>query len=148
MREVDRYRIISMGSDFISATTYADVFRELVPDGDLILGIDRLIGLGFEHPEISACFVAERDGKLVGMIALAIGPHLLTGKTFAEELVWWVDPNSRGRVGLELLNAAEAWAQEAGAAFLKMIAPIGAGLEVLYAHRGYREIETAFAKRL
>jgi GNAT superfamily N-acetyltransferase len=151
MREDDRGAIMLMGAHFLAGTHYGEVFDALVPEADLMRGIDRLITLAQElGPNAATCLVADSDGALVGMLAIAIGPHILTGQLFAEEIAWWVEPSRRGKVGvaLGLLDAAEAWARGNGVAFLKMIEPVGTQIGKLYARRGYRAIETGFAKRL
>lgn len=94
--------------------------------------------------------VADVGGRTVGMLALLIGTHLLTGDLAAEEVVWWVEPEHRaGGIGPELLAAAERWASAKNVSVLKMVAP-GANPSVgrFYAARGYLHVESIYIRRL
>lgn len=93
--------------------------------------------------------VADDGGTLVGLLALVVGPHPLTGEVVAEELAWWVAPVARyGRVGLRLLRAAEAWARDQGVVWLTLADPLALDTVGRYARFGYTAIETRSIKRL
>ena len=53
------------------------------------------------------CMVAERAGKLVGMIGAIVAPHFFNPAIQTlTELFWWVIPEARGgRAGLMLLQS-------------------------------------------
>ncbi len=93
-----------------------------------------------------AVFVAELDDKVIGMLGLFLHPHPFTGEQAASEMFWWVEPEHRGS-GLKLLRAATAWAREAGATLLQMVAP-GADVARAYEAMGFTKVETSYARRL
>ena len=89
-------------------------------------------------------FVAERDGLVIGMIGLMRYVHHASGLPTAGEVMWWVEPEARGR-GVALLTRAERWAAETGAQQIQMVAPAtNARVGRLYERRGYRAIETSY----
>lgn len=91
-----------------------------------------------------ACFVADRDGAVVGMIGLVGYAHHLSGVSTVGEVMWWVDPAARG-AGLALLRRAERWAAETGAQVMQMMAPATNPLVGrLYERRGYQAVETTY----
>jgi GNAT superfamily N-acetyltransferase len=105
-----------------------------------------LAGWVLEHGHI---VVGERDGVLVGFIALVAAPHPISGEPVAEELAWWVEPSARrGRLSYYLLRSAEDWARQKGLSMLKMVAPSGSTVGAFYERLGYSPVETAYIKRL
>lgn len=91
-------------------------------------------------------FLAVRDGALVGMIALMIFDHPMSGERTCSELAWWVNPDARG-CGVRLFRTAEAWARAQGAVAMHVTAP-NADVERFYARVGYTPIERSFQRRL
>lgn len=131
--------IVAMGERFASDTDYRD--RLTVVPTQLAATAEHLIA-----NDEAVMLVAEREGAVIGMLALLLYPHPMSGERVASEIVWWVEPEHRGS-GLRLLRAAERWACEHGAAVLHMIAPndrIGA----LYQRLGYVPVETAWQRRI
>lgn len=111
-----------------------------------LAALGALVELLFQH---GAIFVADDDSTLVGLLALVVAPHEFTGELTASEIVWWVEPAQRtGSVGPRLLVAAHDYAIAAGAAVLKMVAPVDSGVDTFYARLGYRLLETVWVKRL
>lgn len=95
-----------------------------------------------------AIFVAERAGTVVGCLALHVFAHPMSGERTANELVWWVNPESRG-VGALLLTRGEAWAKAMGATCLQMVAPQTAPkVAAFYEHLGFTPVETMFQRRI
>jgi RimJ/RimL family protein N-acetyltransferase len=92
-------------------------------------------------------FVLERDGVAAGMLGMMVFVHPITGEWTASELFWWVNPEARGRGGLQLLHAAEEWATAQGASRLLMIAPDDR-VGQLYARLGYRRLEATYERVL
>lgn len=68
----------------------------------------------------SAVVLWEAEGRPVGALALAVGPHPLFPIRWAQELLWWVEPAHRGHAARPMLRAAEAWARDEGAAVLAL----------------------------
>jgi GNAT superfamily N-acetyltransferase len=137
----DRERLVEMALAFLTTTPYGTLMPS---NADLL---ERFVDVVFE---LGAILVAEcRDGTLVGMIALAVVPNLITGEPYVEEVAWWVDPPYRtGTVGPRLLVAAENWVRSRKLSLLKMVAPAGTRVGTYYAHAGYLEVETTYCKRL
>lgn len=136
--EADIPACVAMGLEF--ARTVA-VYRDHVP-----VSADALVKLGFWLLEHGTILVVERDGEAVGMIGLAVMPHVMSGRLAASELFFWVQPEARG-CGVRLLRAAERWAVAHGAEAMHMIAPTG-DVERLYMRLGYSKIETAYLRSL
>jgi GNAT superfamily N-acetyltransferase len=93
--------------------------------------------------DVAVVFVTE---ALDGMLGLICAPVYFSTVTFAQELFWW----SEGKAGLRLLDAAEAWAREQGAAAFLMLRVDGLTerLDGLYQRRGFAPVEHTYAKGL
>lgn len=129
-------RLVAMGRDQVAAV-YGDTVAD-APDA-----LETLATTLVTTPS-SAVFVGERDGAVLGMIGLVGYRHHCSGVPMAGEVMWWVEPESRG-VGLALLKRAERWAAETGAQAIQMIAPAtNPRVGTLYERRGYRAIETSY----
>jgi GNAT superfamily N-acetyltransferase len=100
--------------------------------------------------DLGAVFVADVDGELVGMIAIMVLPHPMSGQRRAEELAWWVAPAHRaGTIGPRLLRAAEVWARQQDGTYLQLAVPIGQPrLAAFLERRGYVALETVFVRPL
>jgi len=86
---------------------------------------------------------------LVGMLGLVAITHPASGADYADEIVWWVDPEFRGgSIGPRLLAAGETWARRRGLPLVNMVAPEGSDVGRFLARQGYTPIETAWVKRL
>jgi len=136
----DRSDLVAMVGHFIQGTPYAKVlpFR---PKKVL-----ELVDLVLEHGVV---FVAEVNGRAVGMIAAVALRELVAGEAMADEMVWWVEPAYRqGLVGPRLLKALENWARQKGLAMLKMVAPVGTEVGAFYERAGYMAVETSYIKHL
>ena len=130
-------RLVAMARQQIAAT-----YGDAVPDAPAAVEAT-VTALVTQQPPC-ACFVAERDGTVVGMIGLVAAPSHCSGVPTAGEVMWWVDPAARGG-GLALLRRAERWAAETGAQVIHMTAPAtNPRVGRLYAHRGYRATETTY----
>lgn len=135
----DMERILEMGQRFVSETSYGEHIK---------LNPEHLSGtvVGVATNPMGVILVSERDALVNGMIALVVSNHPYSGLPTAFELVWWVDPESRG-TGRELLSAAEGWAREHGAKAIQMVAP-NSRIGALYERLGYRPIETSYQRSL
>lgn len=56
--------------------------------------------------------VLEDQGQLVGCLLAISGPHPFFPVRVSTELVWWVEPEFRGKSSLDLLKAFEYWSVE------------------------------------
>lgn len=137
----DALAIVSMVGDFLKHTTYGKLLP-FNPDAvaDLVAAV--IGGAG-------VVLVAEIEGRLVGMMAIAALKHPVSDEWMGEELAWWVSPDHRhGSIGPKLLGRGEDWARQKGLCMLKMVAPAESVVGMFYERRGYVPIETAYAKRL
>lgn len=135
----DMGRLLEMGQRFVAESEYASFIS--INTESLARTITNLS----ESPD-GTVLVAEADDVPKGMIAMIVYDHPYSGERTAFELVWWMEPESRGN-GLRLLRAAEDWARERGATSMQMVAPnerIGA----LYRRLGYQPVETSFQRSL
>lgn len=119
------------------------VYRDLIQPHEPTL---RALGLHLLTSDGSTVFVAEKAGEVLGMIGLMAYPHPMSGERTVAEVMWWVQPESRG-CGLRLLRAGEDWAREQGATVLQMIAP-SPETERLYERLGYVPVERTYQRRL
>lgn len=137
--DADRTRLVAMGMRFIAETPYARF-------GASPQALEWILRVVLEH---GAAFVAEVDGRLVGMLAVIVAPHPLTGVAYADEIVWWVEPEYRaGMIGPRLLHTTEKWARTKGVPSIRMVAPAGSQVGRFYEHRGYEPIETSYLREL
>jgi GNAT superfamily N-acetyltransferase len=150
--EADRPLVLEMCRHYRATTTYSRILETLAP-GASADNYDLIFTLLLAQPlDKAAVLVADHGGELVGMIAAMVGPLLIIGRDYAEELVWWVEPRYRnGTVGPRLLKAAEAWARSADLLCLKLGAPVsteGAIVSAFYERSGYLPLETSHVKVL
>lgn len=135
--------VVRLSALFYPTTHYAD-FCDMDEDS--------VWGLASGLIENDVFYVAEDDGRLVGMVGLIIAPFLFNrSKKMAVEIVWWVAPEVRGSgVAHKLLMAIEQPCREAGAERIQMVhmpnSPPQAA--ALYRHAGYAESEISFTKEL
>ena len=97
--------------------------------------------------------VAERDGKIIGMMAGVVVPTWFGHDLMATDLVLYVKPEHRKttRAALLLIRAFEAWAEERGA--VDIMPGVSTMVEVegtvgLYEKLGYERYGAAMIKRL
>ena len=136
--------------DLDAIVTMAQAFLRETPYGTQIgTNPDRLRVFAWDllQKDDAAIAVAESDGAVVGMIALWCFLHPFSGERIAAELVWWVNPETRGSAGVRLLKWAEAWAKDQGAVALQMIAPTDR-VANFYERCGFVKIEVAYQRSL
>lgn len=136
----DKDRIIEMGRSFLLSGPYRD---EITDNPEQV---NRLVDWLFEQP-IARILVFEEDSKIQGVLCFIIYPHYFSGELCANELIWYVEADHRGRGSLELLWAAEKMAYEMGAVRMQLTAPT---IEVaeMYKHLHYKQVEVGFQAKL
>lgn len=94
------------------------------------------------------CIVLDINGPC-GVLAAQSGTLPLAPVKAASELIWWIEPDHRGRSAQAMLDVYEAWAREQGCQFVNMV---GLGADPLttrlYERRGYIAAERHFMKSL
>lgn len=135
--------IVGMAQQFYATTSYA----EICPMEDV-----QAAGLAILLMDTGVMLVAEHEGVVVGMTGLHIEPFTFNPSVMmATELVFWVNPESRGAsVAAQLLSAITAACRDKGCHFIRMMtlhdSPPQAAM--LYEREGYAPSEHAFTKRL
>jgi hypothetical protein len=98
------------------------------------------------------CFVAEKNEKIVGMIAGILSPVYFNHKHVSgEEIFWWVSKDAPPATGQKLLSNIEDSAKNLGCSTwqMKSLSRLnGDRMEKLYTRRGYRASERLFIKEL
>lgn len=97
-----------------------------------------------------AVFVAVKGGQAVGMMGGMVAPGWFTDEATAIELAVYVAPEHRGRTGMRLIRAFEAWAFEHGAVEVTLGITTEVDTErtaALYEHLGYRRAGLTTVKR-
>ena len=135
----DAEQLNKMGQRFVSETSYGDLVT--VDPVRLAETIGNLLG----NPD-GVILVSEKDQSLTGMIGLLAFNHPYSGERTAFEVVWWVEPESRG-AGVRLLKAAEQWARDQGIGKMQMVAP-NDRVGRLYERSGYAKVETSYQRSL
>lgn len=155
--DADKPRLIEMAARFLLETPYGRLFDERATPMSLSELIGNVLALGVifvAEVSVGCAFLCPGctarcapSLKLVGMLAIVAIPHPMTGRTYADEIAWWVEPEHRhGTLGPKMLREAEDWAISQGANMLKMVAPAGSTVGRFYEHVGYRPVETAYIK--
>ncbi len=66
----------------------------------------------------------------------------------AAEAFLFVEPGARGRAGLRLIGAYEAWAREQRCARTRLTSLAGNDVSAIYLRLGYAPVETHFMKSI
>lgn len=130
--------IVAMGQEFAETSTYREQMRT---DPARL----EAVALGILGNPDAAMWVCERDGTLIGMLAMLLVTHPMSGDRIASEIVWWMNPTARG-AGVRMLRAAEQWAQDNAAVAVHMIAPTER-VGTFYAAIGYAAVEVNYYRR-
>lgn len=139
--ESDLDAVVAMGLRFQESSEYAHYLR--ATESTLTTVVGHVL-----RNENSNVWVADVNGRLIGMIAASLYTQPMSGECVGTEICWWMEPEARGgRTAIRLLRTAEAWAQEHGAVVFQMIAP-NAAVGALYKRLAYQPIETHYQRRL
>lgn len=158
----DKFRLVEMTTRFIVSTRYHEWLGGTTPDRIGAL-VDRVLehGVIFVAETDTPCMLEKDDGdgyvddndvciscaELVGMLALIVFEHPLTGRPTAEEAAWWVEPEHRhGSVGPRLMAHMEGWCVQKRLHMVKMVAPDGSSVGDFYKKRGYQAVETHWVR--
>lgn len=96
-----------------------------------------------------ACaLVLEVDGQVSGLLMASLFEHPFGAGVCATETVWFIKESARGKYGLTMLDAYEAWAKQSGCASVCMASLAINDVSSIYTRRGYEPVETHFMKEL
>lgn len=94
------------------------------------------------------CLVFDQGGPQ-GVLAAQAGTLPIAPVKAASELIWWIEPDHRGKSALRMIAAYEEWARERGCSLVNMV---GLGSDPittrLYERCGYVPAERHFMKTL
>ncbi len=141
----DRDAIVTLAWHFAQSGIF-DAWLGAATEASVVTITEAMLATGDQ-----ACIAVAVDdaGGVFGVIALLELPNLISGERYADELVWWVEPEHRDCLaGPALLTYAEDWARMRGVRFIKMVAPHRSTVGRFYARAGYRPVETVYAKVL
>jgi len=138
-RPADAGRIIEMGRTFLLNGPYCEQLED-VPEQ-----FYRFVEALFVNP--SAKILVYEDNGVHGVFAFVLVPHYLSGEQIATELIWYVEPEHRGKASLELLWAAERMAYEMGAKRMQLTAPTESVGEI-YKRCKYTLVEVGYQAKL
>lgn len=135
-------QLVELGRKFFAYAPYAAAI-EFDPE-DMERGLLNV----FEH---GVALVADNDGEILGgLMAMAVPMWSQPSIRIAVELAWWVEEKHRnGLVGLKLLRAFEAWAEDNDLRFIAMSDLVLAGQKPVgdTLHRlGYQLMERSHVK--
>lgn len=150
----DKLRIVEMAARFLISSQYGEWLPSTPEQIGAMVDLVMQVGVIFvaEIPvrdrHLDTAGKIHGHDEIVGMLALALEKHIMTGQLCAKELAWWVEPEHRGGLGVKLHKAVEEWAEACSVHMLEMLSPTGSDLGVYYARQGYVEVETSWMKRL
>ena len=136
----DLLSVIKMAQKFYSTTGYESVIP--FDDDSASVMINAAADQGM-------CFVAEKDGELVGFVLGLAFPSMVNREyLIGAEMAWWVDPEHRG-IGTALLSAIESAARSQGVKIWSMVALESSSpdvAEAIYLRRGYEKTERTYSR--
>lgn len=105
----------------------------------------------FEDPTekifILSCDDNQSPRGLIGGVAQEF---LLNRDKVATEIVWWMDPEYRGKDSLKLIDAFEHWAKHIAGCSIVQMSLVGSlqreRISKMYARRGYKLAEQSYIK--
>jgi GNAT superfamily N-acetyltransferase len=149
--EQDIPKIVEMAERFYPLSPYPAIYGEMPREqaaGLVIVSMQGRIEHGIA-PGIM--LVAEKDGALIGMLAMFLDAATFTPRVIAGELVWWMEPEHRGGIdAVRLIREAEKEAKARGAHVSRM-AVLGTSPEeasAILRRMGYTPTEWIHSKRL
>ena len=96
----------------------------------------------------SCVLILEADGDARGVLMASAFDHPFGAGFCANETVWFVAPEARGRGSLKMLDGYEAWAAEQGCTVICMASLAVNDVSGIYTRLGYAPVETHFMKAL
>lgn len=138
--ESDFPRIIELGRKYLLEGPYAGQIADN-PEA-----VERFIFWLFKQDN-ARILVLEEDG-VQGVFAFFIYPHYFGGELSANEMIWCVEKEHRGKGSLELLWGAERMAYDMGAVRMQLTAPTPEIGRLYERCKGYKLVEVGYQANL
>lgn len=129
--------------------------QEFYRQTELDFELDKDYGVNFLRSHISnpdcLSLIWEIETQPRGCLLAFAPPHPFFPIRVANELVWWMEPNSRSLGSLKLFQAFEYWAKEikkSDAISVTSTSSTDPVLEKYYQRKGYSKRETTWSKSL
>lgn len=140
----DVERIADMAQAFYASTEYPALYGEF--------SRTQACGLAIVLMQRGLVLLAERDGLVIGMVAMAIEPCIFNpDTTLANEVAFWIDPDHRGgTLAMRLHSVADDALRAMGVNVVRWarLTTSPDGVERLYARAGCTETERFYARTL
>jgi len=92
------------------------------------------------------------DEEVVGALIATATPVPINSFIFAQEIMFWLDPDHRnGKTSSKLIEEYVEWSKAAGCDFVRLSTLdelLGSRVGVLFKRKGFKPIETAYIKEL
>tara|TARA_R110001632_G_scaffold213640_1_gene340036 strand:- start:222 stop:683 length:462 start_codon:yes stop_codon:yes gene_type:complete len=92
------------------------------------------------------------DEEVVGALVAMASPIPINSFIFAQEIMFWLDPDHRnGKTSSKLIEEYVEWSKAAGCDFVRLSSLdelLGSRVGVLFKRKGFKPIETAYIKEL
>ena len=137
----DTPAVVDMGRKFLLSGPYKDRL------GDSPANFFEFTLALISSPLARVLVAEDKSGHPIGVLAFAITPHYLSKELTANELIWYVEPEYRGQLSLELFWAAKKMAKELGAIWLQFTAP-DEKAGAIYKRLGLEQLEVGYQMRL
>ena len=138
--------IFEMCLKFIEESPYKDYPKDATK-------ISSLISSFLSDISQRICLLATSKDIPIGIVAGQVSPALFSHQLVASEVLWWVEPEYRGRsrAAIELLGAFEDWGRRVGADYIQMVSLPFLGdsrAHSIYTRLGYDLKELAYVKEI
>jgi N-acetylglutamate synthase-like GNAT family acetyltransferase len=134
-------RIVEMGRKFFLSGPYS---KQLEDNPESFLAFTR--GL-IQNPAAKVLVAEDAQGLVIGVLAMIVSTHYLSGEMVGVELIWYVEPEYRGQASLELFWAAEKEAKKMGAVRMQFTAP-NEKVGEIYKRLHYTQLEVGYQRSL
>lgn len=132
--KADIPRIVELGSQSLVDGPYRNII------GDVPTVTAKLADYVIDNGRV---VLWEQQGQVHGLLGFIVLPHYFTGELTANEIIWYVEKEYRGRASLELLWAAEKAAFEMKAVRMQLTAP-NQEVGKIYEFCKYKMIEVGY----
>lgn len=109
---------------------------------------EKLYNMHFTSTMACCLFLVPEGLGPQGILLAAVGDHPFGAGLYAQETVWYIRDEYRGRGGIKMIQYYEQWARTVGCKSISMAALASNDVSTLYERYGYKQAETHFIKAL